>query len=293
MITVLRRAVAILALSISASAAFAAEAPPTTVKFQSVDGTMLTGYLFTPPGGARAKSPAIVMMHGRAGAYSTAANGRYDATTLSKRHAFWGHYWAEQGYVALLVDDFGPRGYPSGFPAHSHDSRPDAVNEVTVRPLDAYGALKYLRARPEIDGSRIALQGWSNGGSAALAAMSDEILASSGMRAGSGFRGAVALYPACGLYDRFANGYRSYAPVRVFSGDADEEVSAAHCARLVRAAKADGSDIAIKIYPGATHSFDDPGTKRQSVSGNAEATEQAVPAIDAFVRRLFGIGGRG
>ena len=50
------------------------------------------------------------MMHGRAGPYSSAANGRYDATTLSKRHAFWGRYWAAQGYVALLVDGFGPRG---------------------------------------------------------------------------------------------------------------------------------------------------------------------------------------
>ncbi len=293
MIAFLRRAVAVFALSISASAALAAEAPPLTVQFPSVDGTMLTGYLFAPPGGARAKSPAIVMMHGRAGAYSSAANGRYDATTLSKRHAFWGHYWAAQGYVALLVDDFGPRGYPGGFPAHSHDSRPDAVNEVTVRPLDAYGALKYLRSLPTIDASRIALQGWSNGASAALATLSDEILASSGMPPKTGFRGAVALYPACGLYDRFADGYRSYAPVRIFSGDADEEVSAAHCARLVRAAKAESSDIAIKIYPGATHSFDDPGAKRQSNPDNAAATDDAVAAISAFVRRLFDGGGRG
>ena len=293
MIAVLRRAATVLALSLGASGALAAEAPPLTVKFPSVDGTVLTGYLFAPSGGARAKSPAIVMMHGRAGAYSTAAHGRYDATTLSKRHAFWGRYWAAQGYVALLVDGFGPRGYPGGFPAHSHDTRPDAVNEVTVRPLDAYGALKYLRARPDIDGSRIALQGWSNGGSAALATMSDEILASSGLAPNTGFRGAVALYPACGLYDRFADGYRPYAPVRVFSGDADEEVSAAHCARLVRAAKATGGDIEIQIYPGATHSFDDPGAKRQSDPDNAAATDDAVPAISAFVRRLFGGGGRG
>ena len=157
MITVLRRAVAILALSISASAAFAAEAPPTTVKFQSVDGTMLTGYLFTPPGGARAKSPAIVMMHGRAGAYSSAAKGTYDATTLSKRHQQWGHIWAQQGYLALLVDGFGPRGYPQGFPRFSYDSRPDTLSEVTVRPLDAYGALAYLRTREDIIADRIAL----------------------------------------------------------------------------------------------------------------------------------------
>ena len=162
-----RRAVAILALSIGASGALAAEVPPLAVQFPSVDGTVLTGYLFAPSASARTKSPAIVMMHGRAGAYSSAANGHYDAATLSRRHAFWGRYWAARGYVALLVDGFGPRGYPAGFPVHSHASRPDAVNEVTVRPLDAYGALKYLRASG-IDGSRIVLQGWSNGASARL-----------------------------------------------------------------------------------------------------------------------------
>jgi carboxymethylenebutenolidase len=292
MIASLRRAVAVLALSIGASGALAAEAPAIAVQFPSVDGMMLTGYLFVPSKGPRAKSPAIVMMHGRAGPYSSAANGRYDATTLSKRHAFWGHYWTEQGYAALLVDGFGPRGYPGGFPIHSYASRPDTVNEVTVRPLDAYGALKYLRSLPGIDGSRIALQGWSNGGSATIATMSDEVLATSGMRPRTGFRGAIALYPACALQDRFANGYRPYAPVRVFAGDADEEVSAARCARLVRGAQAAGGDIDIKIYPGATHGFDDPSAKRQSDPSNVDATNEAVPAISTFVRWLFGIGGR-
>ena len=48
------------------------------------------------------------------------------------------------------------------------DSRPEELNEVTVRPLDAYGALAYLRSRPDVIAARIGLQGWSNGGSAAI-----------------------------------------------------------------------------------------------------------------------------
>jgi dienelactone hydrolase len=275
-----------------ASGVASAETLPIAVRFPSVDGTVLTGYLFLPAGGSRRKTPAVVMMHGRAGPYSSAANGRYDASTLSRRHAFWGHYWAEQGVAALLVDGFGPRGYPAGFRAHSYGSRPDAVNEVTVRPLDAYGALKYLRSRSDIDGSRVALQGWSNGGSATIVTMSDEVLAASGVPAKAGFRGAVALYPACGLRDRFASGYRPYAPLRVFAGDADEEVSAAPCARLMQDAKAAGGDAGIKIYPGATHGFDDPSRKRQSDPDNFAAADDAVPAIGAFVQRLFAPGGR-
>ena len=111
------------------------------------------------------------MMHGRAGAYSEAADGEYDERTLSRRHQEWGHFWANQGYLAVLVDGFGPRGYPHGFPRFSYDTRPETLNEVTVRPLDAYGALVWLRTRSDVIADRIGLQGWSNGGSASLATM--------------------------------------------------------------------------------------------------------------------------
>src|SRR4030095_2883312 len=122
-----------------------------------------------------------------------------------------------------LVDAFAPRGY-SGFPRHSYDSRPEELNEVTVRPLDAYGALAWLRTRADVDGARIGLQGWWNGGSAPVAAMA----AGSGFAPASlkGFAAALAFYPACGLKDAFAAGYRPYAPVQVFMGTGGEEVSA-------------------------------------------------------------------
>ena len=147
-----------------------ADAVPERVTFPSADGrTMLTGYLFVPAHRAAGRGPAVVMMHGRAGAYSTNAKGRYDASTLSQRHGAWGELWAAQGYVALLVDSFGPRGHAQGFPRFSYETRPAELNEVTVRPLDAYGALAYLRTRPDVAPDRVGLQGWSNGGSAALA----------------------------------------------------------------------------------------------------------------------------
>jgi len=266
------------------------EAPdlPQAVHFPSKDGqTQLAGYLFraTAPGPAR--RGAIVLLHGRAGPYSILARGVYDATTLSKRHASWGHYWARRGYLALLVDSFTPRGYPQGFPAHSYDDRPDAVNEVTVRPLDAYGALAFLKARADVDPDRVALQGWSNGGSATLASMADTTLAAAGLQPGEGFKGALAFYPACGLHDSFKDRYKPYAPVRLLSGDNDEEVSAARCATLVAAGRVAGGDIDIVIYPGATHDFDDPGRKRQSIPANAAATQDAMARATRFIDGLF------
>src|SRR5882757_9206142 len=229
-------AIAAACMSIMQAHAQPQSALPERVTFPSHDGkTTLTGYLFLPQQ-RRARVPAVVMMHGRAGAYSSAAKGVYDAGTLSKRHRAWGELWAAQGYVALMVDGFGPRGYPAGFPRHSYDSRPETLNEVTVRPLDAYGALAWLQTRPEVDGARVGLQGWSNGGSATLAAMA----AGSGLTPASqnGFAAALAFYPACGLHGQFEGGYKPYAPTRVFMGTADEEVSPKRCKALVDASRA-------------------------------------------------------
>ena len=233
---------------------------------------------------------AVVMMHGsRAGALPRrVANGTLRrATTLSKRHKAWGELWAAQGYVALLVDWLRPARLSGGFPRHSYDSRPEALNEVTVRPLDAYGALAWLRTRADVDGARIGLQGWSNGGSATLATMA----AGSGFAPASqkGFSGALSFYPACGLKNAFAAGYRPYAPVQVFMGTADEEVSPKRCEAFVASSREQDGDIAITLYPGATHGFDDPSTKRQEVEANAEATEDAVEkSVRFFKMRLSG-----
>ncbi len=184
-----------------------ADALPEQISFPSADGkTLLVGYLFKPPSMPATQVPAVVMMHGRAGAYSSRANGIYNASTLSKRHLMWGRLWAQQGYIAVLVDGFGPRGYPQGFPRFSYKWRPAGVDEVSVRPLDAHGALAYLRSRADIAGDRIALQGWSNGASAALAAMFGDAPDTGAAAPARRFRGALAFYPACGLKGRFELG---------------------------------------------------------------------------------------
>ena len=267
----------------------AQSALPDRVTFRSLDDrTALVGYVYAPRAEAdhpAAPAPAVVMMHGRSGAYSSLSNGKYDAATISQRHQMWGELWAAQGYVAILVDGFGPRGYPHGFPQHSYDARPEAVNEVTVRPLDAYGALKYLRTRSDVIVDRIGLQGWSNGGSATLAAMAEVAADTPGavMRGPRlGFRAALAFYPACGLKGVFDECYLPYAPVRVLQGDADEEVSPKRCAAFVEKSRAHGGDIDIVFYPGATHDFDDPGARRQGLNANVAAKADALMRARAF-----------
>jgi len=248
-----------------------AQSLPKTVHFQSEDHkTKLVAYVFEPstPG----PHAAVVMLHGRAGPYSSLANGSYTAATLSKRHKEWGGFWAERGYIAILVDSFGPRGYPSGFPRGSYDDRPEAVSEQTVRPLDAYGALRYLRTRRDVIKDRIGVQGWSNGGMTVLVTMGDH---APGLEQ-PGFRAALAEYPGCGM-KAIQGAYHNYAPLLMMIAGADEEVSPERCQQF-----ADKNKIEKIVYAGADHNFDDPGKTKQAKAANRKATADAMRRAEAF-----------
>jgi len=269
----------VVVLLVAASATNLA-ATPRTVHFESADHkTKLVGYVFEPQGPG--PHPAVIMLHGRAGPYSSLAKGEYSAETLSKRHKEWGEFWAARNYVALLVDSFGPRGYPAGFTKGSYDERPPEVSEQTVRPLDAYGALLYLRKQPGILKDRIGVQGWSNGGMTVLVTMSDQ---SPGLPLPSGepgFRAAIAEYPGCGM-DAIKGAYHAYAPMLLMIAGDDEEVSPKRCEEFAKRAKTDGNDLKVIVYPGASHNFDDPSKSKQSIPANHDATEDAMRQADAF-----------
>jgi carboxymethylenebutenolidase len=231
------------------------------------------------------------MLHGRAGPYS--ANDNADCTlvargvaspcnadTLSKRHAMWGEYWAERGYLALLPDSFGPRGKAHGFDRFTHgDADRDSVNELTVRPSDAEGALTYLRGRSDVAANRIFLQGWSNGGSTALNVMIRQ-------GANAGFRAALAFYPGCGREALLENAVVTTAPLTFFLGSDDEEVNPEICQHVAQRSIDAGTAVFVAFYPGATHDFDDPGEKRQSLPGNATAKADAMKEAIAIVERI-------
>lgn len=278
----MRRAVRIMA-AVTGLLAMPATAAEETVTFMSLhDNIELTGYLFLPKGTA-APAPAIVLMHGRAGAYSSAAKGVYTAKTLSQRHRQWAEWWAGQGYAALIVDGFGPRGYPAGFGRHSYKDRPAELDETEARPQDAYAGLLYLRSRREIAGERIGLMGWSNGGSTVLAAMAAN---APGLdRIGGptkGFRGGLSLYPGCALKDKYKGGLIPYAPTRIYAAELDEEVSPKICATLAERSQAKGADLTLQVYPGAVHGFDDPAPARQAAPANSAATRDVTEKALAF-----------
>lgn len=244
--------------------------------FPSRDGsTTLTGYVFKS-GDAKAKAPAVVMMHGRSGAYISAANGTYDQTTLNARHKAWARLLAGAGYVVLMLDDYGSAGFPAGFKARQ--KRPEALDDVAARPLHAFGALRYLRSRPDVDPARIALLGWANGGTATLAALADD---KPGDMKRLGFRAGVAIYPGCGRFR--SRTYRAYAPLRIFIGTADKVSSPKFCDQVVDAARDAGSRITFTRFDGATHSYDFPLRSYQKLPANAEAKKSTEEGVLEFL----------
>lgn len=272
-------------LLMSALSGTAAE-PPVEIAFLSGDGrTMLRGYLFEPA--SPPPWPAVVMLHGRSGPYSAAARGFYGATTLSQRHLQWGRFWAERGYLALHVDSFSSRGYPQGFPFGSYSARPAEVNEQKIRPLDAYGAAAYLRRRADVIADRIALHGWSNGAMAGLATLSATAPGVRSPTRESGFRAALIFYPGCRIPLR--QDYRPYAPVLMFVASRDEEVAPAPCRNLAGQVERRGIEhFEMVWYEGATHAFDDPGRRRQSVEANRAARSDAMRRAEEFFERHLG-----
>jgi carboxymethylenebutenolidase len=269
--------------------AYAARAEtPDAVKFPSADGkTELVGYLYRPT--AAAPRPAIVLLHGRSGPYSSLARGEYGAATLSMRHKMWGEFWQARGYVALLVDSFGPRGYASGFPKHSYNERPATVSEQLVRPLDAYGALAYLRARGDVIPDMIAVQGWSNGGMTVLSAIAADTPALEAIRPAGRFRAAIAEYPSC-RNPLNAKSYKPYAPLLLLTASEDDEVSPEVCRTFAELMRVRGHTVEFVLYEGAHHSYDDPGKTKQSHPPNRAAMADTLKRAESFFARYLEAG---
>ncbi len=275
-----------LVLMLQAPASYAQT--PDTVTLDSADAKLqLTGYVYLPDAKAwPGPRPAIVLLHGRSGVFSASAK-KYDSSTLSSRTVMWGKFWAERGYISLYVDTFGPRGYHKGFEAGTNNgSRPPEINEITVRPLDAYAGLKYLRGRSDVQKERVFLQGWSNGGSATLSTMAETTVGMEKPTPVTGFRAAIAVYPGCTpVTKHYGQNYRSYAPVLLLIGTEDEEVSYRNCEKFADSSRA--NDVTFVRYSGATHSYDTPNVKREAVAANVQATIDTKVRAEAFFKQFL------
>jgi dienelactone hydrolase len=234
---------ALAALLLSFAAAASASGDPVTFPGPGIE---LAGRLYRPDGPG--PFPAFVLMHGCSGMW------RADGREPTPAYVAWAEHWRKRGYLAVLVDSFGPRGQKE-----ICTQRGRAITPHQDRPRDAYAALAWLAARPDVDPARIHLQGWSNGGVAVLNTVKEG--APGRPAAGPEFRSAVAFYPGCVQLASLAD-YRIRVPLLIQSGEADDWTPARHCEALVQKFAGRGPPMEIDVYPEAHHAFDGLGAIR-------------------------------
>ena len=259
-----------------------------------VPGVAASAAIFRPsipigvmkPGGG-GPFPAVVMLHDCSGL------GQRSSRAAAR---WWGKLLQDKGYVVLIPDSFSTRGHGDGVCTDPSPSRAEVNPERRVR--DAYEALAYARSLAFVDGTRVGVMGGSHGGSTTLAAMADP----EGARSGHGFSAAIALYPGCNArYGDWHPGglgvYKPLAPTLILVGEKDDWTPAEPCRQLAERSRAQGYPVAVKIYPGAHHSFDSdrpvryvetrvngnaPGGRGATTGGNPEAWADSIREVTAF-----------
>jgi dienelactone hydrolase len=242
--------------------------------------TEITATLVKPEGPG--PFPAVVQLHGCGG--------------LEAQSYRWARWLADRGYVALVVDSFGPRGV-----AGDCRSGPDEP-PITARFDDAFGALRYLQAQPFVIADRVAAIGWSQGGVYSMAVINGPSLERARRRGVKlppvGFAAGIGVYPG-GCFSLVNE--QVIRPLLVLIGGADDWTPAAKCKEMVDAMRSRGATATIVIYPGAYHYFDVEGQKLEvlpdvenesrpgghgaTVSYQTAAAADAYRQVEAFLAR--------
>lgn len=263
----------------------------TKVSFTNSEGQALTGFMFKDTS-ATPKNAAVVMMHGCAGVWSNgviSTDAQPAISKLSHIHKRWGENLARAGYVGLLVDSFTSRDLKK-----ECDNGATGLNEATKRPKDALAGRQWLVSNGHVAGDRIALMGWSNGGSAVMATMDKSNEGTVGARP---FKEAFSFYPGCGLISEFGGDastpakttWLPYAPVTIHHGSIDPLYTVGRCtnrvdvATTLGASAATGNAVAMMAHTGARHSFDQIDLNKAIASPYTASDKDAQEAADASV----------
>jgi dipeptidyl aminopeptidase/acylaminoacyl peptidase len=242
----------------------AALVTPQQVIFASADGMLLHGQLFLPPAGAKSeKRPALVFFHG--GSRRQMLLGWHYMYYYSNAYAM-NQFLANHGFVVLAVNYRSGIGYGLNF-REALDYGATGGSEYN----DVQGAGLFLRARADVDSSRIGAWGGSYGGyltALALARASDIY------SAGVDFHG---VHDWNLEWETFVPGWRilkdqearrtaflsspmAYestwkSPVLLIQGDDDRNVSFSQTVQLAEDLRKQGVDVEQLIFPDEVHDF--------------------------------------
>ncbi len=249
------------------------------IRFATADGTMVPGYLTLPPGREGRNLPAIVMPHGGPG-----ARDEWGFDWLAQ-------YFANRGFAVLQPNFRGSAGYgDQWFQRNGFRSWRVAVGDVN-------DAGRWLVQQGIADPARLAVVGWSYGGYAAL---------QSGVAEPGLYRAIVAIAPVTDLnflkeelrgWSDFrllrdfigsgphvregspaANAEAIRAPVLIFHGDHDQNVSIQHGQMMARRLQGAGKRAELVTLRGLDHGVED-----------SAARADMLRRSDAFLRDVLGM----
>jgi dienelactone hydrolase len=210
---------------------------------RSADGTELKAWLINPEGlSIDQRRPVVVALHGCRGLY--ADKGSKDGQ-LSARHDGIAQLLISRGYSVLFLDSFSTRG-ERGICGQKLSDR---KIKQSHRRDDVNGTLAWLATQDWVDANRIALLGWSHGGSAVLASTDANHLGVSARLVQPSI--AIAFYPGCKA--ALSSDYRPTAPLLMLLGDLDDWTPAAPCLELAARVQA-----RALVYQNSHHDFDNP-----------------------------------
>ncbi|MBY5583255.1 dienelactone hydrolase family protein [Rhizobium leguminosarum] len=222
-------------------------------------GTPLQGYLSRPLGDG--PFPAVVVLHGCEG------------MRLSVKE-LWPKRLISWGYVVLVVDSFTTRNIKDTCQSHLPD-----------RVFDAYGALNFLSKQSSVDVRRVALMGFSTGGTVTLEGTKIE---GNEQLMDHKFRAAVAYYPRCAATQGDAT-----VPILILTGERDNWSPADRCRKRLANLSDDSPPIELNIYKGTYHDFDAPEFKvGRKVLGhiekyNPDAAEKSIRSVRTFLQNYL------
>jgi dipeptidyl-peptidase-4 len=228
---------------------------PKFLEFKADDGTTLYGRILLPPGATLSdRIPLIINVYG----------GPAAQTVLKEPPSAFDEILARKGFAIFSVDNRGTPGRDRKFQA--------AIRHEfgAIELKDQLTALDQLLAQyPQLDKDRIAIWGWSNGGSMTLYAMTHS----------DRFRAGVAVAPVTDQinYDTIyterymgqlkddAQGYAEsdvtkdagnlHGELMIAHGTGDDNVHFQNSVQMIDALIKAGKQFRLMIYPNKTHSI--------------------------------------
>ena len=193
----------------------------------------------------------------------------------------------EAGWRAVIVDSYAPRGW----------SRQFAMATVCTglmlrgweRGGDVIASIQGVSARPDVDGTRIALAGWSHGGWGIMEAMScdPDPAKALGVKDAetadlSGVKATYLAYPYVGVAARNRmRPWRHCPKTLAVISQRDHLTTVRNAERVHDMVRNCGAEVETWIAPG-THSFDEPMTALP-MKYDAELTGEAIRRFRALL----------